>query len=92
MSTIVAFTTASGDPGAGTNFHEFSGRNWAFCKRNARSKNAIIHYRNTRGKLIVMERYRNNNIATLTLKFNENYDEQYTKLYKQEATLNSLTH
>ena len=42
--------TASGDPGAGTAFHEFSGRIRAFCKRNATSRNAIIHYRNTKSK------------------------------------------
>ena len=32
-----AFIAASGDPGAGKGFHEFSGRIWAFCKRNATS-------------------------------------------------------
>ena len=41
---------APGDPGAGTAFHEFSGRILAFCKRNATSRNAIIHYRNTKSK------------------------------------------
>ena len=47
---VTALVATSGDPGAGTAFHEFSGRVWAFCKRNARSKNAIIHYRNTKSK------------------------------------------
>ena len=42
-----ALVAASGDLGAGTAFHEFSGRIWAFYKRNATSRNAIIHYRNT---------------------------------------------
>ena len=45
-----ALTAASGDPGAETVFHESSGRIWAFCKRNATSRNAIIHYRNTKKK------------------------------------------
>ena len=39
--------TVLGDPGAGTAFHESSGKIWAFHKRNAISKNAIIHYSNT---------------------------------------------
>ena len=43
-----ALVAASGDSGAGTTFHESSGRVWAFCKRNA-----IIHVIATlRGKLI----------------------------------------
>ena len=45
-----ALVTASGNPKAGTVFHEFSGRIWAFYKRNATSKTAIIHYRNTKKK------------------------------------------
>ena len=45
-----ALVAASDDPKAGTVFHEFSGRIWAFCKRNANSRNAIIHYRNTKKK------------------------------------------
>ena len=45
-----AFVAALGDPGTGTAFHEFSGRIWAFCKRNATSRNAITHYRNTKRK------------------------------------------
>ena len=45
-----ALVAISGDPGAGTAFHEFSGRIWAFCKRNTTSRNAIIHYRNTKRK------------------------------------------
>ena len=46
-TTLVA---ASGDPGAETAIHEFSGKIWAFCKRNAISRNAIIHYCNTKRK------------------------------------------
>ena len=45
-----ALVAASGDPKAGTVFHEFSGRIWAFYKRNATSGNTIIHYRNTKRK------------------------------------------
>ena len=37
-----ALVAASGDSGAGTAFHESSGRVWAFCKLNATSRNAII--------------------------------------------------
>ena len=49
-----ALVAASSDPGAGKAFHEFSGRIWALCKRNATSRNAIVYYRNTNieGKLI----------------------------------------
>ena len=47
---VTALVAASGDPGAGTAFHESSGRIWAFCKRNAISRNATIHYRNTKRK------------------------------------------
>ena len=55
-----ALIVASDDPEARTTFHEFSGRIWAFCKRNANSRNAIIHYRTTKKKkLIAMEQYRN---------------------------------
>ena len=43
-----ALVAVSGDSGTGTAFHEFSGRIWAFCKRNATLRNAIIHYRNTK--------------------------------------------
>ena len=45
-----ALVAVPGDPGAGTAFHKSSGRMWAFCKRNAISRNAIIHYRNTKSK------------------------------------------
>ena len=45
-----ALVAASGDSAAGTSFHEFSGRMWAFYKRNATSRNAITHYRNTKKK------------------------------------------
>ena len=45
LSTVLV--AASGDPGAGKGLHEFSGRIWALCKRNATSRNAIIYYRNT---------------------------------------------
>ena len=45
-----ALVAVSGDPGSGKVFHEFSGRIWAFCKRDATLKNAIIHYRNTNKK------------------------------------------
>ena len=63
-----ALVAASGDPGAGTVFHEFSGRIWTFCKRNATSRNAIIHCRNTNRKSNWKSRW--NNVATLTLKAN----------------------
>ena len=59
--------SASGDSRAGTAFHKSSGRIWAFCKRNATSGNATIHYRNAKKK-IAMEQYRNTNSE-----FNENY-------------------
>ena len=42
-----ALVAASGNPGTGTAFHEFRKEFWAFCKRNATSRNAIIHSRNT---------------------------------------------
>ena len=50
----VTLVAASDDPGPGTDFHESSGRIWAFCKRNAISKNAIIRniYHNTKNKRI----------------------------------------
>ena len=64
-----ALVAASGNPGADTTFHESSGRIWAFCKRNATLRNAIIHYATLRGKLIAMEQHRNTNSKT---KFNEN--------------------
>ena len=92
-----AFIAASGDPGAGTNFHEFSGRNWAFCKRNTRSRNAVIYYRNTKKKTnrdgTILQHYKNksnwksrwNNIATLTLKLNSiKIIMNNTKLYEQK--------
>ena len=41
------FVAVSDDPGAGTAFHEFSGRIWAFRKRNATSRKKRDHYRNT---------------------------------------------
>ena len=63
-----ALVAASGDSGAEVDFHESSGRTWAFCKRNATSRNAIIHYRNTKRK-------RNWNIAILTVKVTGNRDE-----------------
>ena len=49
-TVYTALVAASGDPVAGTAFHEFSGRIWAFRKRNATLRNAIIHYRNTNSK------------------------------------------
>ena len=54
-------------------------RIWAYCKRNATSRNAIIHYRTNRKSnwniAILRVRVNNwksrwNNIATLTLKLN----------------------
>ena len=45
-----ALVAASGDPGPGTDFHKSSGRIWAFYKRNAISRNALIHCRNTKRK------------------------------------------
>ena len=66
---FTALIAASGDPEAGTTFHEASGRIWAFCKRNATLRNATIHYRNTnRRKSNWKSRW--NNVATLTLKPN----------------------
>ena len=35
--------TVSGDPGAGTAFHEFSGRLWTLCKRNVTSEKERDH-------------------------------------------------
>ena len=45
-----ALVAVSDDPGAGTAFHESSGRIWAFRKRNAISRKATIHCRNTKRK------------------------------------------
>ena len=45
-----ALVAALGDPGTTKTFHKSSGRIWAFCKRNAISRNAIIHCRNTKSK------------------------------------------
>ena len=45
-----ALVATSGDGGAGTAFHKSSGRIWAFCKRNAISRNPNIYYRNTKRK------------------------------------------
>ena len=70
-----ALVAVSGNPGAGTVFHEFSGRIWAFCKRNATSRNAIIHYRNTNNYRKTNWKSRRNNIATLGIKIIENRDE-----------------
>ena len=47
-----ALVVVSDDPGARTAFHEFSGRIWAFCKRNATLRNAIIIATLIRGKVI----------------------------------------
>ena len=47
---VTALVAASGDPGAERAFHESSGRIWAFCKRNATSRNATIHYCDTKRK------------------------------------------
>ncbi|KAK1124995.1 hypothetical protein K0M31_006332 [Melipona bicolor] len=64
-----ALVAASGDPGVRTVFHESSGGIWAFCKRNATSRNAIIHYRNiNKRKNNWISRW--NNVATLTLQLN----------------------
>ena len=62
-----ALTAASGDPVARIVFHKSNGKIWAFCKRNATSKNAIIHY-----KIILKTNWKSrwNNVATLTLKPN----------------------
>ena len=76
-----ALVAASGDPGTGKAFHEFSGRIWALCKRNATSRDAIIYYRNTniRGKLIGN---RNDNKLLSTIQ---------KLLYEQKATSNIRT-
>ena len=54
-----ALVAASGDSGAEADFHESSGRIWVFCKRNATSRNAIIHYRNTKRKTNWNDYYHN---------------------------------
>ena len=54
-----ALVAASGNPEAGTAFHEFSGKIWAFRKSKAISRNAIIHYRNTNSKKLL---YGNKNL------------------------------
>ena len=45
-----ALVAASGDPGTAS--HEYSRRIWAFCKRNATLRNAIIIATLIRGKVI----------------------------------------
>ena len=64
----VTLVAASDDPGPGTDFHESSGRIWTFCKRNAISRNAIIHCRNTKRKINW------SNTATLRVKVIGNRD------------------
>ena len=68
-----ALTAALSDQGAGASFHEFSGRIWAFCKRNAASRNPMIHYRNTKRKTNWNSLW--NNIATLRIIVIGNRDE-----------------
>ena len=40
-----ALVATSSDPGAGTAFHKFSGRFWAFRKRNTTSRNSLLKLR-----------------------------------------------
>lgn len=46
-ATVLA---ASGDPETGIGFHNSSGTYWAFYRRNATYKNAIIRQRNANRK------------------------------------------
>ena len=69
-----ALVAVSSDPGAGTAFHKFSGRIWAFRKRNATLRNANIHYHNTNKKKNNWNS-QCNNIATLRVKVTGNRDE-----------------
>ena len=70
-----ALVAAIGDPRVRTTLHKYSGRSWAFYKRNATSRNAIIHYRNTNNYRKTNWKSRRNNIATLGIKIIENRDE-----------------